>query len=87
MDFKHYLKYVHLGSMSQKAYEKRRRWPKANIRAVTNVSSRNARETQVSYGGNQTKARKIKKTEKRVNQVSKTERLEYDTRADGWEHC
>ena len=64
MDFKCYLKYVHLGSMSQKACEKRRRWPTANIRTVTNVSSRNARETQVSYGGNQIKGRKTKKPKK-----------------------
>ena len=60
MDFKHYLKYVHLGSMSQKGSEKIRRWLTDNIRTATNVSSRNVRETQVSYGGNQIKGRKTK---------------------------
>ena len=64
MDSKYYLKYVQLGSMSQKAYEKSRRWPTLNIRTVTNASSRNVRETQVSYGGNQIKGRKTKNPKK-----------------------
>ena len=46
--------------MSQKGSEKIRRWLRDNIRTATNVSSRNVRETQVSYGGNQIKGRKTK---------------------------
>ena len=48
----------------KKHTKKSRRWPTLNIRTVTNASSINVRETQVSYGGNQIKGKKTKNPKK-----------------------